>query len=92
MTNNHLTDLQQLMVITGEECGELVQVSAKMMRKYTQPDQISKESKQKLIEEAGDVLCMIQLLVSHNLLTDEELQTRVLEKQNKLKVWSNLIK
>ena len=45
----------------------------------------------KLVEEAGDVLCMIELMVEHNLLTNDELGARVNIKRNKLKTWSNLI-
>jgi len=45
-----------------------------------------------LIEEAGDVLCMIELMVEHGILTDEELRARVNAKRNKLSVWSDLIK
>jgi hypothetical protein len=45
-----------------------------------------------LIEEAGDVLCMIELMVEHGLLTNEELGARVTVKRGKLATWSNLIK
>ena len=44
-----------------------------------------------LVEEAGDVLCMIELMVEHGLLTNAELSVRVNVKREKLKTWSNLI-
>jgi len=83
--------LQQLMVITAEECGELTQVAMKVMRKYDSADQIDSNWHTKLVEEAGDVLCMIDLMTEHGLVTSEELHERVYVKKNKLKKWSNLI-
>lgn len=88
-----LNAIQQLMVIAAEESGELTQVCMKIMRKYTTLEQIQNDKyRDLLIEEAGDVLCMIQLMVEHGVLTNDELEARVKVKRNKLKTWSNLIK
>jgi NTP pyrophosphatase (non-canonical NTP hydrolase) len=88
-----LNAIQQLMAITSEECGELTQVCMKVMRKYTTLEEIQNDKyKDLLIEEAGDVLCMIELMVEHGLLTNEELGARVTVKRGKLATWSNLIK
>jgi NTP pyrophosphatase (non-canonical NTP hydrolase) len=88
-----LNAIQQLMAITAEECGELTQVCMKVMRKYTTLEEIQNDKyKDLLIEEAGDVLCMIELMVEHGLLTNEELGARVTVKRGKLATWSNLIK
>jgi uncharacterized protein YegJ (DUF2314 family) len=43
------------------------------------------------VDEAGDVLCMIELMVEHGLLTNEELGARVNVKRDKLSKWSDLI-
>ena len=84
---------QQLMAITAEESGELTQVCMKIMRKYDNTEDMSKDKyRYQLVEEAGDVLCMIKLMVEHGVLTDDELDARVNVKRNKLKTWSNLIK
>jgi hypothetical protein len=84
---------QQLMAITAEESGELTQVCMKIMRKYDNMEDMSKDKyRYQLVEEAGDVLCMIKLMVEHGVLTDGELDDRVAVKRNKLKTWSNLIK
>ena len=80
------------MVISGEECGELTQVCMKYMRRCEDFEQVTDDLTAKLIEEAGDVLCMIELMVEHGLLTNEDLGRRVNEKRIKLKKWSNLIK
>ena len=88
-----LNAIQQLMAITAEECGELTQVCMKVMRKYTTLEEIQNDKyKDLLIEEAGDVLCMIELMVEHGVLTNEELGARVTVKRDKLATWSNLIK
>jgi NTP pyrophosphatase (non-canonical NTP hydrolase) len=97
MINSPINQLQQLMTITMEECGELVQQCSKTMRKFSTVDQVLEDTDRavanriKLIEEAGDVLCMIELLVEHGLLTNEELGVRVNVKREKLKIWSDLI-
>jgi NTP pyrophosphatase (non-canonical NTP hydrolase) len=95
--NSPLNKLQQLMTITAEECGELTQQCSKTMRKFSTVDDaledntLASVNRVKLIEEAGDVLCMIELMVEHGLLTDRELRARVNVKREKLKKWSTLI-
>ena len=97
MNNTPINTLQQLMAITAEECGELTQVCMKHLRKFetvqesvdTNPD--TAKWNQKLIEEAGDVMCMIELLVEHGMLTTEQLADRANVKRQKLKEWSDLI-
>lgn len=82
---------QQLMAITAEECGELVQVCMKNIRKFDNAAQVDAQWREKLVEEAGDVLCMIALMVEHGLLTKDELDARITVKRDKLKIWSNLV-
>tara|TARA_B110000503_G_C6929482_1_gene322156 strand:+ start:378 stop:665 length:288 start_codon:yes stop_codon:yes gene_type:complete len=84
--------IQQLIAISAEECAELTQVCMKVMRKYDTREGInSGKYRDLLIEEAGDVLCMIELMVEHGLLTNDELSARVNVKRAKLETWSNLI-
>ena len=91
MQKNPINTLQQLMIITAEECGELTQRCSKIIRKYEKIDQIEEEQRIKLIEEVGDVLCMINLMVEHNITDWEELNVRVKVKKDKLKIWSELV-
>ena len=91
MKNSPINTLQQLMCITMEECGELTQRCSKMMRKFETIEDATEDQRVNLLEEAGDVLCMIELMVEHGLLTNEELGVRVNYKRNKLKTWSSLI-
>jgi len=87
-----LNKLQELMVITMEECGELAQVCSKSIRKYDTIEEV-KDSKvrEKLVEEVGDVQCLIDLMVECGLLTKEEIDARINSKRDKLKTWSELV-
>ena len=85
-----MNKLQQLMVITMEECGELTQVCSKTIRKFEDFEEISKDQRKKLIEEAGDVYAMLQLMIQNGLFEYYDLEIRAKEKHKKLKKWSNL--
>ena len=73
------------MTITMEECGELIQECSKAIRceNYHNND--------KLTEEVGDVMCMIDLLHEYDLISWDDVDARVLEKKKKLKKWSDLL-
>ena len=77
--------LQELMTITMEECGELIQECSKAIRcyHYLNNDQLT--------EEVGDVMCMIDLLHEYDLISWDDIDARVLEKKKKLKKWSELL-
>ena len=45
----------------------------------------------KLLEEAGDVFCMLDLMVIHGYLTWDDIQKRSNVKKEKLIKWSDLI-
>ncbi len=77
--------LQELLTITMEECGELIQVCSKGIRKK---DYYGNE---RLTEEVGDVMCMIELLHEYDLVSYTDIEERVKVKRNKLKKWSDLI-
>ena len=77
--------ITQMMVITMEECGELVQACSKAIRKDNHRDN------QLLKEEIGDVYAMIQLLVKFDIVSWDELDERVKVKNKKLSKWSELI-
>tara|TARA_B100000497_G_C7457958_1_gene283287 strand:+ start:81 stop:323 length:243 start_codon:yes stop_codon:yes gene_type:complete len=79
------------MILTAEECGELTQRCSKIIRRYTSKEQIEEEQRIKLIEEVGDVYCMIDLLVKHGITNWDELEKRMFVKRDKLKMWSSLI-
>jgi len=76
--------LQELLTITMEECGELIQACSKAIRCDNYHDN------KKLLEEVGDVYCMIELLHEYDLISWNDIEKRVKVKQEKLKKWSKL--
>lgn len=79
---------QQLLVITMEECGELIQACSKALRRgelYELSD-----SEFKLKQEVGDVYAMIDLLVEWDVLSWDEIEKRREIKRKKLSKWSEL--
>ena len=87
-----INNFQQLMAITAEECAELTQVCMKIMRKYDSFDEAAKDKYlELLIEEAGDVLCMLELMSEHGVVHWQNIEDRVVVKREKLKQWSSLV-
>jgi len=85
MVVNNLDTLQELMIITMEECGELIQQCSKSLRcdEYY--------NNKKLIKEIGDVYTMIELMHEFDIISWNDVEERVKVKRAKLKKWSNLI-
>ena len=84
MINKKLEYNTELMVITMEECGELIEACSKAIRCENYKDD-------RLTEEVGDVLYMIDLIIKQGLVTSEGISDRMEVKEKKLKKWSNLI-
>ena len=78
--------LQELMTITMEECGELIQACSKAIRCDNYYDN------EKLLEEIGDVQCMIELILDEELVNWEDVSIQIRKKRKKLMKWSNLLK
>ena len=76
--------LQELLTITMEECGELIQACSKAIRCDDY------HMNEKLIEEVGDVMCMLELLHEYDLISWDDVDKRVKVKKEKLKKWSSL--
>ena len=77
---------EELMIITMEECGELIQACSKAIRRKKY---LNNES---LKEELGDVLCMIDLMMENGIVTKRDLSNQTQYKKMKLAKWSNIIK
>ena len=83
---------EQLLVITMEECGELIQVCSKALRKRDMNNgQIPDTALEKLTAEAADVRAMIYLMHRHGLITTEGIESGMNNKLEKLKKWSELV-
>ena len=77
--------LQELLTITMEECGELIQECSKSIRKNHY------YNNRELTEEVGDVMCMIELLIQYDIISQTNIDERIFEKKKKLLKWSNLL-
>lgn len=91
MATSDLNHHQELMTIAMEECGELTQACSKAMRKFNTRDEIDPKWRDKLIEEAGDVYTMIEMMVEFGYFRWIDIQERVVVKRGKLAEWTNLI-
>ena len=85
MINKKLNYDTELLVITMEECGEMIEACSKAIRCE---DVVDNEI---MIEEVGDVLVMIDLIKKRGLLKSKDLESRMKVKKEKLKKWSNLV-
>ena len=74
----------ELMTITMEECGEVIQACSKVMRFP------GEQSTEMLKKELGDLYCMIEIMIEKQMLTYTDLMKGSKAKRDKLKVWSNL--
>lgn len=86
---NKLDARQELLVITMEECAELTQACAKLLRRnelYGNSDEIAN-----LKEEVGDVMCMIMLMAEWDVISHTEMEDLIDAKRKKLSKWSQLV-
>ena len=79
-----MNKFEQLMVLTMEECGELTQACSKQLRG-------SPSAQKLLLEEVGDVLLLIEMIINRGLVKQEDIDARKKIKIEILKKWSNLI-
>ena len=79
--------LQELLTITMEECGELIQACSKAIRC---DDYYESRTREKLTEEVGDLYCMIELMHEYDLISWSDIEERVKVKKKKLRRWRSL--
>ncbi len=72
-------DMEQLLFCTAEECGEVTQACMKIARfGYTD------DKHDRLLEELGDLQCMINLFVENEVFTQQEIEYNAAKKRYKL--------
>lgn len=84
------SEQEEILTIAQEECAEVIQVVSKGNRFGFDIEYNGKTNRQKLTQEVGDVLCMIDLMVEKDILTTEGLEQAKKAKREKLKQWSNI--
>ena len=82
---------REILVIAQEECAEVIQEISKIFRfGIDQQHKDGMQHREKLEQEVGDVLCMINLLTAHGIVRPEAVTQAVENKANKLKQWSKI--
>ena len=78
---------QEMLVITMEECAELIQACSKLIRFE---DDRTENDISNLQDEIGDVMCMIDIMKHSGLVSEEQIEERKKIKKEKLMKWSLL--
>jgi NTP pyrophosphatase (non-canonical NTP hydrolase) len=82
----------EILLITQEECAEVTQAISKVFRFGMEDEYKGQTNREHLEEELGDLMCMIELLIENNIVSEAALITAKNEKLNKLMTWSNIFK
>lgn len=83
---------KQILLICQEECAEVTQAISKVFRFGFDSIYNDKSNQQRLTEEVGDLLCMIELMLQKNIVDENEVVEAALQKRNKLERWSQIFK
>jgi NTP pyrophosphatase (non-canonical NTP hydrolase) len=75
---------EEALDILQEECAEVIQVVSKIKRFGM------KSNQEKLVQEIGDVYCMMQIIQDLDIIEWEDVLVAAKNKEDKLKVWSKL--
>lgn len=85
-----MIEVDEILLITQEECAEVTQAISKVFRFGMDDAYNGKTNRERLEEEVGDLLCMIELLVSSDMLDMVSVYKAKVAKLEKLKKWSNI--
>ena len=80
----------EILRISQEECAEVIQAISKVFRFGFDGEHNGKTNHQRLTEELGDLLCMIELMMQLNIVNESAVYKASLQKRNKLHQWSNI--
>lgn len=80
----------QILLIAQEECAEVVQAISKVFRFGIDGEYEGQTNHQRLTEEVGDLLCMIELMFEKNILNETGVRNAAIQKKIKLQKWSGI--
>lgn len=82
----------EILLIAQEECAEVTQAVSKVFRFGMDAEHNGRTNKERLTEEVGDLMCMIELMVETNLIDSVEMLQAAVNKRKKLETWSTIFK
>jgi NTP pyrophosphatase (non-canonical NTP hydrolase) len=86
-----LTEQQrEILLIAQEECAEVTQAISKTFRFGLLEKYADKTNQERLEEEVGDLVCMIELMKDSGIIDPEFVRTASIKKKVKLEKWSNI--
>jgi NTP pyrophosphatase (non-canonical NTP hydrolase) len=83
--NTFTNDEDEALTILMEECGEVIQACAKIIRFGASPDNV-----RQLVQEIGDVYCLTDIMQRMDLISYTDIEAASNAKYEKLKRFSNL--
>jgi NTP pyrophosphatase (non-canonical NTP hydrolase) len=81
---------REVMLITQEECAEVTQAISKVFRFGIEGEHNGATNRDRLEEEVGDLLCMIELMIENGIIDGNAVAQAGLKKKEKLAKWSNI--
>lgn len=82
---------KEIMLIAQEECAEVTQAISKVFRFGFDSMHKGQDNRTRLEEEVGDLMCMIDLMIEHGIVSEAAVMTAKHEKMAKLEQWSNIV-
>ena len=81
---------KEIMLIAQEECAEVTQAISKVFRFGIDGMHNGASNKQRLEEEVGDLLCMIEMMIEQKIIDGQAVAQAGIKKKEKLAKWSNI--
>lgn len=81
---------KEILLIAQEECAEVTQAISKVFRFGMDAIHVDASNQERLTEEVGDLLCMIELMVESGMIKRSEMLNAAGNKRKKLIQWSNI--
>jgi len=81
---------KQILLICQEECAEVTQAISKVFRFGYDSVYNDRTNQQRLTEEVGDLLAMIDLMFEAGIIDESSTKMASTQKKIKLKKWSNI--
>jgi NTP pyrophosphatase (non-canonical NTP hydrolase) len=83
---------KEVMLIAQEECAEVIQAISKVFRFGVTDKYNGQTNKERLEEETGDLLCMIDLMIEEGMIDIDRVLQAKDQKNTKLRTWSDVFK